>query len=132
MSSPFKTIIEPFRIHSVEPLKLTTEAERRNKIKDAGYNLFNLRAEDVLIDLAIATTKTILAMKETDIGGSSDPTGEFAEPPALTIGLGPRKVKPNFPLPLGRAGERRDGPDARRRRRQPRRAATPDRSGRAR
>jgi tryptophanase len=51
VSSPFKTIIEPFRIHSVEPLKLTTEAERRTKIAEAGYNLFNLRAEDVLIDL---------------------------------------------------------------------------------
>src|SRR6202011_3962685 len=47
----FKTIIEPFRIHSVEPLRLTTEGERREKIRDAGYNLFNLRAEDVLIDL---------------------------------------------------------------------------------
>src|SRR5436309_5001370 len=46
----FKTIIEPFRIHSVEPLRLTTEDERRGKIRDAGYNLFNLRAEDVLID----------------------------------------------------------------------------------
>ncbi len=51
VSSPFKTIIEPFRIHSVEPLKLTTEAERREKIRAAGFNLFNLRAEDVLIDL---------------------------------------------------------------------------------
>ena len=48
---PFKTIIEPFRIHSVEPLKLTTEAERREKMRAAGFNLFNLRAEDVLIDL---------------------------------------------------------------------------------
>src|SRR3981081_4901491 len=46
----FKTIIEPFRIHSVEPLRLTTEDERREKIREAGYNLFNLRAEDVLID----------------------------------------------------------------------------------
>ena len=46
----FKTIIEPFRIHSVEPLRLTTEDERREKIRAAGYNLFNLRAEDVLID----------------------------------------------------------------------------------
>jgi tryptophanase len=47
----FKTIIEPFRIHSVEPLRMTTEDERRQKIKDAGYNVFALRAEDVLIDL---------------------------------------------------------------------------------
>jgi tryptophanase len=47
----FKTIIEPFRIHSVEPLRMTTEEERRTKIKEAGYNLFGLKAEDVLIDL---------------------------------------------------------------------------------
>src|SRR5438552_7463455 len=47
----FKTIIEPFRIHSVEPLRMTTEEERRRKIRDAGYNVFALRAEDVLIDL---------------------------------------------------------------------------------
>jgi tryptophanase len=47
----FRTIIEPFRIHSVEPLHMTTEAERRAAIKAAGYNLFNLKAQDVLIDL---------------------------------------------------------------------------------
>jgi len=47
----FRTIIEPFRIHSVEPLRMTTADERRRKIREAGYNLFALRAEDVLIDL---------------------------------------------------------------------------------
>src|ERR671936_2288054 len=51
MAGRFRTIIEPFRIHSVEPLRMTTEKERRRKIKEAGYNLFALRAEDVLIDL---------------------------------------------------------------------------------
>jgi tryptophanase len=48
---PPKTIIEPFRIHSVEPLRLTTEAERRDAIRRAGYNLFSLPSRDVLIDL---------------------------------------------------------------------------------
>jgi tryptophanase len=47
----FRTIIEPFRIHSVEPLRLTTEEERRAAIREAGFNLFNLHATDVLIDL---------------------------------------------------------------------------------
>jgi len=46
-----RTIIEPFRIHSVEPLRVTTEDERREAIVRAGYNLFALRSEDVLIDL---------------------------------------------------------------------------------
>jgi tryptophanase len=46
-----KTIIEPFRIKSVEPLRMTSEAERRDYLKAAHYNLFNLRAEHVLIDL---------------------------------------------------------------------------------
>jgi len=50
MSIP-RTIIEPFRIHSVEPLRMTTEEERRAAIVAAGYNLFSLRSEDVLIDL---------------------------------------------------------------------------------
>lgn len=46
-----KTIIEPFRIKSVEPLKMTTVEEREQLLKEARYNLFALKAEDVLIDL---------------------------------------------------------------------------------
>lgn len=42
---------EPFRIKSVEPLKMLTKKEREQKINEANYNLFALKAEDVYIDL---------------------------------------------------------------------------------
>ncbi|MCB9915087.1 MAG: tryptophanase [Planctomycetes bacterium] len=46
-----KTIIEPFRIKSVEPIRMTTRAERERLIEAAHLNLFALHADDVLIDL---------------------------------------------------------------------------------
>ncbi|NUQ89746.1 MAG: tryptophanase [Glycomyces artemisiae] len=52
MSEPvFRTIIEPFRIHSVEPIRMTTAEERKAHLAAASYNLFQLHADDVLIDL---------------------------------------------------------------------------------
>lgn len=46
-----KTIIEPFRIKSVEPIRFTSKEERANILKDAGYNTFLIHADDVVIDL---------------------------------------------------------------------------------
>lgn len=46
-----KTIIEPFRIKSVEPIRFTTREERIQILEDAFYNPFNIPAQDVLIDL---------------------------------------------------------------------------------
>jgi tryptophanase len=47
----FRTIIEPFRIHAVEPIRITTRDERAAAAEVAGWNLFALHADDVLIDL---------------------------------------------------------------------------------
>jgi len=46
-----KTIIEPFKIKSVEPIRFTTVGEREGILKKAFYNPFLIKAEDVLIDL---------------------------------------------------------------------------------
>jgi tryptophanase len=46
-----RTIIEPFKIKAVEPIRMTTREERDRKLRAAGFNVFLLRAEDVLIDL---------------------------------------------------------------------------------
>jgi tyrosine phenol-lyase len=48
---PFRTIIEPHRVKVVEPIRMTTREERQRLLQAAGWNLFSLRADDVLIDL---------------------------------------------------------------------------------
>jgi tyrosine phenol-lyase len=48
---PTRTIIEPFRIKSVEPIRSTTREQRQKFIEDAGYNLFLIASEAILIDL---------------------------------------------------------------------------------
>jgi tryptophanase len=48
---PIRTIIEPFRIKSVEPIRWTDRATRHKLLEAAHYNLFLLHADDVLIDL---------------------------------------------------------------------------------
>ncbi len=51
MYSKYKTIIEPFKIKSVEPLGFTTPEERKEVLRKADYNLFKIPADKVLIDL---------------------------------------------------------------------------------
>ncbi len=46
-----KHFIEPFRIKSIEPIKMTTREEREKFLEEAGHNLFSVKAENVLIDL---------------------------------------------------------------------------------
>ena len=47
----FRTIIEPFRIKSIEPIRATSREERHKLIGAAGYNLFLVPSEAILIDL---------------------------------------------------------------------------------
>lgn len=58
------TIIEPFRIKSVEPLNFTTEEERKKILQDAHHNLFLLKAENVLIDLLTDSGTSAMSAKQ--------------------------------------------------------------------
>ena len=59
-----KTIIEPFKIKSVEPLRFISRKEREAILKKAGYNLFSIRAEDVLIDLLTDSGTTAMSARQ--------------------------------------------------------------------
>jgi len=59
-----KTIIEPFKIKTIEPLRMNTRGQREEILKRAGYNLFNVRAEDVLIDLLTDSGTSAMSAKQ--------------------------------------------------------------------
>ncbi|MFI6097134.1 tryptophanase [Lentzea sp. NPDC051213] len=101
-------LMEPYRIKVVEPLAITTRAEREQLISAAGYNLFNLRADQVTIDLltdsgtgALSAEQQAAGMRgdESYAGGSSfyrfrDVVAELTSYPHI------------FPVHQGRAAER--------------------------
>jgi len=104
----YRTIIEPFRIHSVEPLRFLTDHERRTKIRDAGYSLFNLRADDVLIDLL--TDSGTGAMSRDQWAAIQHGDESYAGSPSWFVFL--EAVRELFPFPhvipthQGRAAEK--------------------------
>ena len=62
--SYIKTVIEPFKIKTVEPIKFTNYEDRKRILHEAGYNTFLIPAEDVLIDLLTDSGTSAMSSKQ--------------------------------------------------------------------
>jgi tyrosine phenol-lyase len=103
-----KTIIEPFRVKVVEPIKMTSRAERDHYLKNAGYNLFLLKAQNVIIDLltdsgtaAMSAEQWAALMRGDESYAGSESFYRFEEVVRDIFGF-----KQVIPMHQGRAAER--------------------------
>ena len=103
-----RTIIEPFRIHAVEPIRITTRDERAAALEAAGWNLFAIHADDVLIDLL--TDSGTGAMSRDQWAAVQHGDESYAGSPSWYVFL--EAVQELFPFPhvipthQGRAAEK--------------------------
>ena len=64
MSELKELVAEPFRIKVIEPIKMTTKAQRQKLIAEAGYNVFKLKAEDVYVDCLTDSGTTAMSSNQ--------------------------------------------------------------------